>query len=154
MLSETEEVGLVISKKTTFEVPPPGAGLTTVTEAVLKLAMSVASTVAVSFELLTKLVARVLPFHFTNEPDTKPVPFTVTLKAAPPGTTASGLSGWLMKGTGFAAAAPLIFIEFEAPVMEAVTVSVAVTVWLPTVLRAAGSFAVPFVSIELGGRSA
>ena len=36
MLQETEEVGLVVSKYTAFEIPPPGAGFTTVTEALLK----------------------------------------------------------------------------------------------------------------------
>jgi hypothetical protein len=53
----------VVTKKTTFEVPPPGAGLKAVTEAVLKVATSLAKTVAVSFELLMKLVARALPFQ-------------------------------------------------------------------------------------------
>jgi hypothetical protein len=154
MLSATEEVGLVVSKKTTFEAPPPGEGLTTVTEAVLKLTLSVAKTVAVSFESLTKLVARALPFHFTVEPDTKPVPFTVSLKAGPPGTTASGLRGWLMRGTGFSAVLALTLMELELPVIDAVTVSVAVIVWPPTVFSPAGKLAVPFINIELAGRSA
>src|SRR5271169_5922662 len=94
-LSATEEVGLVISKKIALEVPPPGVGLKTVTEAVLNLATSLARMAAVSFELLTKVVARAPPFHFTVEPDTKPVPSTVSLKAnPPPGSMAAGLKGW------------------------------------------------------------
>jgi hypothetical protein len=72
----------------------------TVTEAVLGLAISDSRTFAVSFELLTTVVVLALPFHFTVEADTKPVPFTVSVKAAEPGTTASGVNGWSMKGTG------------------------------------------------------
>ncbi len=52
-------------------------------------------------ELLTKVVARALPFQFTTDPDMKPVPFTVSVNPAPPGATASGTSGWLISGTGF-----------------------------------------------------
>src|ERR1700674_338283 len=98
-LRETDAIGLVITKKATLDVPPPGVGLTTVTEAVLALAMSDARTLAISFESLTKVVARAAPFHLTVDPDTNPVPLSVSVKAAPPGTTASGLKGWLMKGT-------------------------------------------------------
>ena len=42
----TEEAGAVTMKNATFDVPPPGAGLTTVTDAVLTVAMCVAGTVA------------------------------------------------------------------------------------------------------------
>jgi hypothetical protein len=55
--------------------------------------------------LLTKVVARVLPFHFTTEVATNPVPFTVRVNPAPPGAVASGTSGWLVNGTGFCAKA-------------------------------------------------
>src|SRR4030095_14014808 len=92
---------MVIGKKTTFEVPPPGLGLNTVTEAVLAVAMSEAKMLAVNCELLTKVVVRSLPFQFTTEPGTKPVPFTIRLNSGPPGATASGTSGWLISGTGF-----------------------------------------------------
>ena len=59
-----------------------------------------------------------------------------------------------MRGTGFAAAAVLTFIDFEVPVIVAVTVSVTVIVWLPTFFSAAGNSAVPFVSVEFPGRVA
>jgi len=101
VLSATEEVGLVISKKTKFEVPP-GLGLTTFTQAVPALAMSVARMLAFNRELLAKVVARLLPFHFTTEPETNPVPFTVRVNPAAPGLIASGRRGWLIKGTGTA----------------------------------------------------
>jgi len=57
---------------------------------------------AVSFAVLTNVVSRALPFQFTSDPDTNPVPFTVNVNPAPPGLTASGTSGWFMSGTGFA----------------------------------------------------
>ena len=46
--------GLVMAKVAALEVPPPGAGLVTVTEAVPALAIFAAGTVTVSWVLLTK----------------------------------------------------------------------------------------------------
>jgi hypothetical protein len=82
------------------------------------------------------------------------VPVTVRVNDAPPGTTASGLNGWLINGTGFAAEALLTLIEFEVPVIEAVAVSVAVMVWGPAVFRVTEKVPVPFASIELAGSTA
>src|SRR5450432_3831976 len=76
------------------------------TDAVLALAMSEARTIVVNCEVETNVVARALPFHFTIDPETKPVPFTVRMKSGPPGAVASGTSGWLMRGTGFVCIAP------------------------------------------------
>src|ERR1039458_6500335 len=56
-LSAIEELEGVTSKNITFDVPPPGLGFTTVTEAVLAAAMSEAGTLAVNCEWLTKVVA-------------------------------------------------------------------------------------------------
>ncbi len=127
-VTAAQVVDLVTSKKATFELPPPGAGLTTATEAVLAAEISEAGMAAVTFDLLTNVVGRALPFQSTTEPDTNPVPFTVSVKPAPPGATAVGLNGWLIKGTGFSTVATPTRIDFEEPVMEAVTVSVAVMV--------------------------
>ena len=88
-----EQAGSRTAKNTTFEVPPPGAGLTTVTEAVAAVAMSELRMDAVTCEPLTNVVVRGLPFQFTVEPDTKPVPLTVSVKPAPPGATAEGIKG-------------------------------------------------------------
>jgi hypothetical protein len=74
----------VTVKLTAFEVPPPGAGLVTVTFKVPAMAMSEARMAAVSCVALTKVVARALPLKFTIDVDTKPVPFTVRVKDAPP----------------------------------------------------------------------
>jgi hypothetical protein len=101
VVNETEDVEVVIGKKTMFDVPPPGLGFTTVTEAVLAMAMSDTRMLTVNCELFTKVVARALPFQFTTDPETKPVPFTVRVNPAPPGATASGTRGWLISGTGF-----------------------------------------------------
>ena len=45
-------------------------------------------------------------------------------------------------------------MEVELPVMEAVTVSVAVIVWLPTAFSVIEKVPVPFVSVEFAGRTA
>ena len=93
LLSEVKELGSETGKNARLDVPPPGPGLTTVTEAVPAFAISEAGMVAVNCELLIKAVARALPFQVNAEPEIKPVPFTVSLNPAPPGATASGTRG-------------------------------------------------------------
>jgi hypothetical protein len=73
------------------EVPPPGAGLTTVTLAMPSAAMSVAGIVAVSCVGETNVVARAAPFQFTVEVLTKLVPLTVSVAAGLPAAAADGL---------------------------------------------------------------
>src|SRR5438128_917990 len=86
-------VGVVTSRNTTFDLPPDGVGLSTVTNAVCGLAMSAARTLAVRLDRLKKVVARDTPFQRTTAPGTKPVPFTLSVNPAPPGRTASGSKG-------------------------------------------------------------
>ena len=74
-------------------MPPTGVGLNTVIDAVLAALMSEAVIVAVNCVAETKLVVRLLPFHFTTDPDTKPVPWTVSVKPGPPGAATAGTSG-------------------------------------------------------------
>jgi hypothetical protein len=100
-LKKTDASGALMGKKSAADVPPPGLGLTTVIEAVDALLMSDARIVAVSLELFMYEVVRATPFHFTTEAGTKPVPFTVNANPAPPGAMVSGISGWLVEGTGF-----------------------------------------------------
>jgi hypothetical protein len=88
-------------RNTGVETPPPGLGLLTVTVAVPADATSAAAIDAVNCELVTNVVARGLPFQFTTEPETKPVPFTVSGNAGLPGTTVVGTKGWFTNGTGF-----------------------------------------------------
>jgi len=51
-------------------VPPPGAGLTTVTLAVPAVLMAPLGTVAVKVVLLTYVVVSLFPFHSIMEADT------------------------------------------------------------------------------------
>src|SRR2546426_6536604 len=91
--------GLVMLKVCGFDVPPPGAGLTTVTCAVPPVAMSVAGMAAVSWVAETNVVARSAPFHRTTEPATKSVPVTVSVNPASPATADVGFSP-VVVGTG------------------------------------------------------
>lgn len=76
--------GLSIAKSATFDIPPPGAGLVTVTDAVPAVLISAAVILAVSCVGVRKMVDRSAPFHCTTELVTNPVPLTVRVKAAPP----------------------------------------------------------------------
>ena len=71
----------MIAKVSALEAVPPG--FTTVTLALPCEAIRVAATDAVSSVVLTKVVGRAEPFHRTAAPDTKPEPFTASVKAAP-----------------------------------------------------------------------
>src|SRR2546421_373062 len=83
-----------------FEVPPPGAALNTVTDAVPAVARSVARMDAVNRDAEPNIVVRLAPFHrTTDEPATKFVPFTVSVNAAPPAVADVGLR-LVVVGTG------------------------------------------------------
>src|SRR5208283_1299535 len=73
-----------------LEVPPPGAGLVTVTAGVPVEAMLAAGMAAVNCMELTKVVAGADPPKLTVEAATKFVPLIVRVKAAPPATVLSG----------------------------------------------------------------
>jgi hypothetical protein len=77
-------------KVTEFEVPPPGAGLVTVTAAVLAEAMAAAGTAAVNCVALTNVVVPAVPPKLTVEPVTKFVPLIVSVNAAPPAAALLG----------------------------------------------------------------
>jgi hypothetical protein len=86
-------VRLVTWKKTTFETLEALGEFTTVMEAVPFVATLPDGTVAVNCEPLTNVVVRGTPFQSTVAPLTKPVPFTVRVKAGLPGTVVSGTRG-------------------------------------------------------------
>ena len=73
-------------------VPPPGAGLVTVTFADPTVVMSVDRIAAVSCVALTNVWSCAVPLKFTTEVETKLVPFTVSVKPAPPAVAPFGLS--------------------------------------------------------------
>lgn len=81
------------------DVPPPGAGVVTVTSAAPTVAISAAVMAAVSRYGPTYVVARAAPFHSTVELAWKPVPYTVSVNAALPFVALAGLSA-VMVGAG------------------------------------------------------
>jgi hypothetical protein len=91
--------GLLMVNVAEFEVPPPGAGLTTVTDAVPAVATLAAGTAAVSCVEETKVVVKAEPFQLTFEVETKLVPLTVKVNAPLPAVVEVGLIE-LMFGTG------------------------------------------------------
>jgi hypothetical protein len=91
-----------------LEVPPPGAGVRTVTLALPDVAMSLAEMAAVSVVAETTVVVRGLPFHWTTEVLMKFVPVTVRVKAGPPAAADVGLRA-VVVGTG------LLIVKVRAP---------------------------------------
>ena len=88
------KVGVVtgdIGKNSTFEGTPPAPA--TVIVAVPGAAIIAAGTVAVNCELLTNWVWSGVPFQLTTDPETKPVPLTVSVIPGPPGAVLAGTSG-------------------------------------------------------------
>jgi len=83
--------GFVMVKVAVLDVPPPGAGLKTVTFAVPAVAMSLAGMAASSRVLETKVVVRSLPFQRTTAPLTKFVPVMVSVNPPLPATVVDGL---------------------------------------------------------------
>src|SRR6267142_2098801 len=83
-----------------LDVPPPGAGLKTVTRAVPAVRRSVAGIVAVSWVADTYVVGRLVPFHRTIELVTKFVPVTVSVNPELPAVTRFG-TRLVVPGTGF-----------------------------------------------------
>jgi hypothetical protein len=102
LVGESEVIvgtGLFTAKGEFADVPPPGAGLVTVTFKVPADAISAAAIDAVNCVALTNVVVLGLPLKFTTEVETKFVPFTVSVKVAPPFTALAGESD-VMVGTG------------------------------------------------------
>jgi hypothetical protein len=100
------------------EVPPPGAGLVTVTAYVPVVATALAGTTAVSCVGDTNVVVRAVPLRSTPAPLTKPVPFTVRVTAPLPATTVAGAK-LVMVGDGLGT------VTVKAPVLVAVPPGVA-----------------------------
>jgi hypothetical protein len=91
--------GALMVKPELPEVPPPGAGLNTVTWSVPADAMSAALIAARSCVPLPYVVVRFVPFQFTTEPFTNPFPFTVRVKAPLPAVAEEGDSA-VIEGAG------------------------------------------------------
>ena len=120
------------------EVPPPGAALKTVTLAIFTVDRSLAGISAVSVVLLTRVVVRADPFHWTMELLMKFEPLTVSVNAGL--LTVVELGEIVVKtGTGL----PTVNVipeEIAPPGLETVTVAM-----LTVVRSLAGIRAVSFV---------
>src|SRR5215831_18938042 len=77
------EGGGSIVKGSEVDVPPPGAGVKTVTGTVPTVARSVAAIVACSVPVSSVVVGRFAPFQRTTERALNPLPFTVMVTAVP-----------------------------------------------------------------------
>ena len=96
--------GLLIVNVFAEDVPPPGVGVKTVTEAVPAAAMSAALIWAVSWPWLTNVVVRLLPFQRTTDEATKFDPAAVRVNAPLPTAAVFGRIE-LSVGDGFCASA-------------------------------------------------
>jgi transcription initiation factor TFIIIB Brf1 subunit/transcription initiation factor TFIIB len=93
--------GLLSVNVSGLEVPPPGAGVETVTVPVPAVATSAAVMAACKLVVETKVVVRGLPFHWTFEEEMKLLPVTVSVNAAPPAAAELGFSEpFASDGTG------------------------------------------------------
>ena len=108
-----------------FEVTPLS---TTVTAAVPAVAMRLPVTVAVNCVVPVEIMLSAVPFHSTTALESNPVPFTVSVKAAPPAFAELGLSEVI---TGE---------MVKVALFEVTLLSVTVTVAVPAVaMRVAGT---------------
>ena len=120
--------GLLIVNVIELEVPPPGAGLTTVTDAVPAVATFAAGTTAVSLIEDTNVVTSGEPFQLTLDVETKLVPFTVRVNWALPAVAEVGLIE-LIVGTGLL----IVRVSVALPVPPAL-VALMVTLYVPPVV--------------------
>jgi len=87
-----EATGVKTVKVSALDVPPPGAGVITVTWSVPVLEISVAGIMAWIPVVATNVVVRGLAFHWTAEQGNRvpTVPFTVSVNAGPPTAALDG----------------------------------------------------------------
>lgn len=88
----TVGTGLLMVKVALAEVPPPGAGLVTVTLTAPGVTTCAAVIAAVSCVALTNVVVDAVPLKLTTDVETKLVPFTVKVNEAAPAVTLGGES--------------------------------------------------------------
>jgi len=114
------------------DVPPHPP---TVTEAVPGVAMSEAGTIAVSRVEETNVVTSGLPFQFTVVPETKLLPFTVSVNCGPPAAVQVGLSELIV------GVVPIVITKVALPALQEpapllaliVTLNVPVAVGVPEI---------------------
>jgi hypothetical protein len=101
-------VPAVMAKVSAPEVPPPGAGVTTVTATEFEVVRSAVLSEVRSWVALTNVVGRLAPPHWTMEEATNPLPFTVSVRPALP---AAALAGDRLLATG----TPAVTAKFTEP---------------------------------------
>ena len=104
----------VTVKVTAVEVPPPGAGLTTVIGKLPEAVKSAAKSVTVNWVALTKVVARGRPLKWTTDPPTKFEPLTVKGVSRPPAGRLVADSD-VIAGTGTEVTSRLTAFEVAPP---------------------------------------
>lgn len=102
------------------EVPPPGAGLKTVTLLLPSDWISLAEIVAVSWFPFINVVGRAEPFHWITDAGTKFEPDAVSVKAALPSAAEAGEMPDKV-GTGFGVTAIVMALEVSEPGLLTVT---------------------------------
>ena len=134
--------GLLIARVVAAVVPPPGAGLVTVTLAAPAVAISIAGTCAEICVAPVKLVANAVSFQLITELDTKLAPVTVSVKAVPPTVALMG-DRLAIVGTGS------LTVKVAAPEVPPPLGLVTVMFTVPAVVRSlAGTWALSFVALE------
>lgn len=136
-----------------FEVPPPGAGVSTETVVTPEDTICVAGTWAVIWLALTNWVVRAVDPQYTVEPDMNPEPLIVSVKAAEPALVKTG-ERVVRPGSGFEGGTLIVntaAIELPPPGAELNTATCAV----PGAARSdAGTFAVtcwPLTNVVVRG---
>jgi hypothetical protein len=89
---ETTGLGLFTVSVPALAVPPPGDGLVTVTISEALPETSLAGSAAFSSVPLTNVVTSAVPFQFTTDAITNPLPVTSSVKGPDPATTLAGLT--------------------------------------------------------------
>ena len=110
----------------TFDVPPPGVGVDTVTGTLPAVAISAAEMDALIPVVPTYCVVRLLPFHCTTEQGNKLPPFTVSRNAFPPAVALGGASDVIAGAGKPVVGAVMVKVRELELIAELVTVMFAV----------------------------
>jgi hypothetical protein len=108
--------GLLMVNGELLQVPPPGAGLETVTWAVPAEAISVTRMAACNCVALMNVVVLADPFHLTVDPLMNPLPLTASVKARPPAVAVDGAKA-VIEGDGLAGALTVMAPPIPADVV-------------------------------------
>jgi hypothetical protein len=132
VLGEIDVILGVIVKFAEFDVTPPEV---MVTGTVFAVVIALAGTEAVAWPLFTTVVVKGAPLKFTTEPAANPLPFTVSVNAAPPATAVAGLielitgGGLIVNVAGFDVAPPEVTVTETLPGVAIADAGTAAVTW-------------------------